>query len=480
MVNMSRRGVIASTAGLPLLSALEAAAEPSSASVDVVICGAGLSGMTAALRLHQKGMSVLVLEASDRVGGRTVTEHVNGVAFDLGGQFVGPTQTHVLALAKELGVATFRAFSKGDSLFEYAGKVVRFPNGETRLAPDELAELERVTAQLDAFANATPLEAPQTAPDASRLDAMTVRAWLKENVKTAAANAVLEFTVTGLFGCTADEISMLYLAYYIRHGDSVEMLITTRDGAQDSRFVGGTQQFSQKIASLIGAKSVRLSAPVHRVVQNGDGVVAELAGGLVKARHAIVAMPPAACDKIAFDPPLPVNRRELQARMPMGRYIKVIVGYDDAFWHKKSLNAEVFSGSNYMFGLFDESEVDKGSAAIVGFVAADKVVALRALSAAERRSILLKEIASYFGDEALRPKFFLERDWTEPNFSCGGPVACPPPGTLSRLGAALREPVGRIHWAGTEAAPKWTGYMDGAVRAGEAAATAILARASAK
>lgn len=479
--NISRRTVLAGSGGLAMIGPIAKAQitqQPikTDANLDVIVCGGGISGMTAAYRLHQQGAKVAVLEASDHLGGRTVTMiDPSGVKIDLGGQFVGPSQTHLLALARELGISTFKAWSNGDSLVTFDGQSIRQPAGEMILKDEAAdAELAAILGKLDSLAQSVPLEAPETAPEAAKWDAISVSSWIASNVSTSAVRNILNFSVAGLFGCEPAEISMLYFVYYIHHGDSFEMLLTTRGGGQDARFHGGTQQFSTKMGEKIGLSNVLLSHPVSAIRQVNDGVVVEAGEKLLGAKFVVVAMPPGAADKITFEPRLPVDRRELQARSPMGRYIKIIARYNRPFWKDRGLNGEVFSGNGFMFGVFDESEDHANSHALVGFVAADKVIDMRKLTEAKRRNTILEELASYFGEAALSPIFYVERDWTADPWSLGGPVACPPVGALSRLGHALRQPVGAIYWAGTEAAPKWTGYMDGAVRAGERAAKLIV------
>lgn len=485
---ITRRTVLAASA-VPAVSTLAgmaaARAQPAPGEIggpgviktDVVICGGGLSGMTAAWRLVQAGKSVAVLEASDRLGGRTLTRTgSDGAALDLGAQYVGPSQTRVLNLADELGISRFKGYGPGDGLLDYQGKRFRLPDGAFALDDADLEEFGRVTAAINALAAEVPLDAPQNAPQARDWDGVTMRSWIAENVHSPLIAAFVELAVTALLGASPDEISVLFFAYYVRHGDSFEMLISTRDGAQDSRFVGGTQQFGERLAKRLPAGAVHLQSPVSKITQHPDGVEVQAGASRFEADQVIVAMPPGAADRIVFEPPLPTQRRELQARSPMGRYMKIIASYDRAFWKEGGLNGEALNLSGYLFGVFDESVPAAGSHALLGFAAADKLIELRALGPAERRARILGEFASFFGDAALKPIEYLEYDWDDDLWVGGGPVICPPPGTLSRVGAALREPVGRIHWAGTEAAGKWTGYLDGAVRAGEAAAKATMAR----
>jgi monoamine oxidase len=92
----------------------------------------------------------------------------------------------------------------------------------------------------------------------------------------------------------------------------------------------------------------------------------------------------------------------------------------------------------------------------------------------EGRDKVLGEFVSFFGDEARSPKDFFETRWTTEQWTRGCPVGIAGPGTLLAYGDQMRQPVGAIHWAGTETSTYWNGYMDGAVRSGERAAKEVL------
>ena len=97
------------------------------------------------------------------------------------------------------------------------------------------------------------------------------------------------------------------------------------------------------------------------------------------------------------------------------------------------------------------------------------------LSRADRKRAVLEGFAAMFGEQALHPIDYVEHDWTKERWTTGGPVANYAPGTMLQFGSAIRKPFGRVHWAGTETSTYWTGYMDGAVRAGQRAAAEVRA-----
>ena len=444
--------------------------------VDVVVCGAGLSGSLAAARLKEAGLRVALLEARDRLGGRTYTIMQGNTAVDLGGQWVGPTQTALLALARELDVPMYQGWQPGDSLFRSGGRNDVFAGGGLALPEGSMAALGTILDAFDVLSATVPPEAPQDTPDARRLDAMTLASWIDARDPPEDVRGFLSVACRALLGCEADEVSFLYWLFYLRQGDGFGTLASSSGGAQDTRFVGGTQQFAEKLAARLGS-DVHLNAPVARIAQDDAGVTVTVRDGRCwHARYAILAMPPVAAAGITYDPPLPAARRDLHLRAPMGCYAKIIVGYDRPFWRDAGLSGEAFSPDGLFCATFDETAEEGRHPALLGFLAADALRAWRELDDGARRAAVLGAFADLFGPEALTPTHYVEQDWTADPWQHGAPVAFLPPGVLSRVGAALREPCGRIHWAGTEAAVHWTGYMDGAVRAGAAAAEAVVQR----
>jgi len=469
MASAPRIGRRAAFGGTLALASLPAAGAEPADTADILVIGAGLSGLSAASRLAQRHRSVLVLEARDRVGGRTYQGPIGTGRFDLGAQFIGPTQDRVRALAAELGLALKPVFTQGKRIWELRERTLEFAQSTPPLPMLTMLDLPRVMGKIDTLAAYVGASAPWAAQDAAALDAQTVAGWTAAHSFTANTQDLVTCATRAVFGADPDELSMLFLAYYAAQGDSIEMLTNTAGGAQDSVLVGGTQQMALKLATGLGG-AVRLNQPVRLVRQSEAGVeVLSETGATFRARRLIMAMPPAAAARLVFDPPLPPGRRDLQQRAPMGRYYKVIVTYERPFWRAAGYSGEVASVLGPITALYDDDPGD-GTGALLGFIGGDHALTWRTLPYDLQRSQVLRCLGRWFGSQALLPTGYGFEDWSASRFTCGAPVAILAPGVLSRLGPALRAPCDLIHWAGTEAAEKWTGYMDGAIRAGEAAA----------
>ncbi len=441
--------------------------------VDVAIVGAGLAGLSAAKALSAAGRSVAVLEAQDRVGGRTLNHSfADGTIVEIGGQWVGPTQDRLYALAAELGVEHYPTWDEGDNLLQRDGELVRYRGERFGLPAHVVAELGLAQWRIDRLAGSIPLEAPWSAPRAERLDSETVASWIRRNVRTALGRAFMRVVVEAVFSAEPEDISMLHFLFYLRSGGSLDLLTRTGGGAQESRFVGGSQEISIRLAERLG-DAVRLGCPVLSISQGSDGV--SLAGewGGISAGRAVVAIAPAVIGRISFDPPLSGRRAHLHAKMPPGYVIKCSARYERPFWRDSGLSGQAGSATHPLAVTFDNSPPDGASGVLMGFLEGAHGRRAAALDAGAREALVLDGFAGYFGPAAREPLEYVEQDWAEEEWIRGGYGAHLGPGTWTHYGSLLREPEGRVHWAGAETSPVWNGYMDGAVRSGERVATEI-------
>jgi len=485
---LSRRGLLSGAAAGGAILAIGGLGEAAQAattsgtlpaSVDVVVVGGGLSGLVAARKLVASGKKVLVLEARNRVGGRLLNHTLaNGSVIESGGAFVGPTQDHVLALAKELKVETFKEYVTGKNVYVSAdGSTMKY-TGTVPPDPLILADALLLQLRIDEMSKQVPVDAPWTAKRAAEWDAMTVDTWIRQNTLIPTVREVIKAYFQSAFGVDAEGISLLFLLWYIAtagnetNPGTFERSSGTPDAAQDSRFVGGSGLLPLRVASALGSR-VALNAPVRKIKQTSSGVTVVSDRGTVTAKRVIVAVPPPLVLGIDWSPLLPPRRLQLMQRMPMGTLMKVDAVYATPFWRAKGLSGSGVLNSGVVRTVFDNCPADAKVGVLLAFVGGSSWQQCAMLPLAERRKLVLEGFAKVVGPEALNPIEYVEHDWTHERWTMGSPIATSQPGATVAYGSTIREPHGRVHWAGTETATYWSGYMDGAVRAGERAAAEV-------
>jgi monoamine oxidase len=439
--------------------------------VDVVVVGAGFAGLVAARELTQQGHDVLVLEGRDRVGGRSFTGSVAGLPADMGGSFVGPTQDAVLALAAELQVPTIPTYHTGKNVINWRGSARPYRGTIPKLSLTGLIDIGRLRWQFERLSRDVPIAAPWDAPRARQLDNVSLREWLRSVRATTSSHDLMAIMARVTWGCEPDDVSMLHATRYARAAGGLDRLLDVENGAQQDRFPGGTQQIAERAAAELGARVV-LDAPVRSIDRHGAGVTVTSDQGQAEAGFVIVAIPPAHRAAIEFNPPLPPAYKELANHWPQGRLSKAYAAYSTPFWRRNGFSGQALSDNGPVFITFDVSPHADGPGILLGFV---DPRAFDSQPAEQRRRDALRCFAALFGDEALEPLDYADHRWGTEKFAPGGPTAAVPPGSWTRYGRLLREPVGPIHWAGTETADEWTGYFDGAVRSGQRAAAEITA-----
>jgi monoamine oxidase len=446
-----------------------------------LVVGAGYAGLAAARELLRAGVDVLLVEARDRVGGRVWTDTTaGGAVIDHGGQWIGPGQDHLQKLADECGAATFPTFTAGDGVEWRAGQRHTYAGLIPTSDPAAAADGIEAIFELDLASGDVPLDAPWEAPDARARDEQTLGSWLAATVASPGARQVITVAVKSIFGTEPGELSLLFTHFYLRSGGGLMNLARTTNGAQERRFTGGAQQGATFLAAELGSRLL-LSSPVSAIAYGPDGVEVTVrppgpvASSTIRAERVIVAMPPALSVRLDWSPPLPGRRDQLSMRAPMGSVTKVHAVYDRPFWRDDGLNGQVVSDDGAVRVTFDDSPADGSHGILLGFIAGDECRALDAATPAERGRTAVADFTRYFGPAAARPLEVVEQHWPAEPYTRGGPVAVFSPGLLTGFGPALREPVGPIHWAGTETATVWCGYIDGALSSGLRAAGEVAA-----
>jgi monoamine oxidase len=421
------------------------------------------------------GLSVLAPEARDRVGGRLLNHTLrNGAVVELGGQWVGPTQDRVLALAEELGVGVFPTYIEGEHLLAVDGEMRRYGGDDFALPEDALADVGATQQRLAQMVAEVPLDEPWRAAQAGEWDAQTLDAWLVANPNTQVGLGYWRTLVPALFSAEAAEMSLLHFLFYCLSGGTLDRLVATSGGARESRLEGGSQRLASRLADRLDGV-VRLDSPVTAIRQDGGGVEVTHDGVVVRAGRAVVAVPPTLAGRIRYSPALPPLRDQLTQQVPMGYIVKVQVAYPEPFWREEGLSGNAFSLDDEVSVIFDNSPPDLSCGELLGLVEGAHARRAGKLKSDERREMLLSVFAKFFGPRAADPDEYVEKDWAAEEWSRGCYGGRFGTGVWTGYGEALREPVGRIHWAGTETAEVWNGYMDGAVRSGQRAAREVLA-----
>jgi monoamine oxidase len=448
--------------------------------VDAVVVGAGLAGLTAARELEAAGASVLVVEANDRVGGRTMTRYVGGVPVEMGGQWIGPGQRRINALAKELGVEIFPTEVPGRTVFHEGGRRSEYEEGgEVPFAdPDAFSEVNEVFEALSRLAAEVPADAPWTAENAREWDGQTLETWKLGQTRSAGARFYFDLAVESLYACEPRDVSLLSVLSDVASSGSFGGLFEIEASAEEHRLVGGAQALSDRMAGGLEGHVV-LGSPVRRISQDGEGVLVESDAVSVGAGVVVVSVPPALRGRIEYIPALPPVHDGLSQRMPMGAVIKCSAVYDAPFWRKTGLNGRAESDTGPCKVTCDNSAPGSDAGVLTGFVLGSDARRWGERSAGERKQAVLQCFDRFFGREALHPRGYAECDWGAEPYARGGYAGVPTPGFFLDHGPALQEPVGRVYWAGTETATRWNGYMDGAVESGRRAAREILSASEA-
>ncbi|MDQ1434942.1 MAG: monoamine oxidase [Actinomycetota bacterium] len=445
--------------------------------VDVCVVGAGYAGLTAARRLRQGGKSVVVLEARDRIGGRIWTQKLaDGTPVDRGGGWLAPYHDRAFALAAEVGVRTYKTYVKGAHLLVDGDRTRRYTGLIPKISPLAVLTIARAQWKIDRLSKQVPIDAPWTAARAAEWDAESVASYIDRCAITPGIGRDLfEMAVRGLFTGDLNDVSFLNLLFLVRAHHSINNLFSIEKGAQENLVEGGAGEIARRVADELG-DAVRVDSPVRSIAHDGDRVVVEAGDLVVTARNGVVTVPPALALAIAFDPPLADDRRTLYENAVAGPESKTLVVYDEPFWRAAGFSGQTSEPGSAAEVTLDASPKSGTPGVIASFTFGRVAERVQKLDPAVRRKAVIDALTSRLGSRAATPIDFIETPWWEEEWTRGCSMAHFPPGVLTRYGPLLQQPMGRVHWAGTETATTSHGGIDGAIRSGERAATEILDR----
>ncbi|WP_284750972.1 NAD(P)/FAD-dependent oxidoreductase [Arthrobacter sp. efr-133-R2A-120] len=445
---------------------------------DVVIVGAGPSGLTAARELKKAGLSVAVLEARDRVGGRTWTDTIDGAMLEIGGQWVSPDQTALMGLLDELGLKMYSRYRDGESVYLAPdGSRTRYTGASFPVSETTAAEMEKLTAILDGLAAEMGPEEPWAHPKARELDTISFHHWLRQNsTDEEACNNIGLFIAGGMLTKPAHAFSALQAVLMAASAGSFSNL-TDEDFILDKRVIGGMQQVSLLIAAELG-DDVVLNSPVRTInwepAGEGHRVTVESERATVNARFVIMAVPPNLYSRVSYNPPLPRRQHQMHQHQSLGLVIKVHAVYSTPFWREDGLSGTGFGADALVQEVYDNTNHGDTRGTLVGFISDEKADAVFELSAEDRKKKVLESIASFLGEKALDAEVYYESDWGSEEWTRGAYAASYDLGGLHRYGKDQHANVGPIYWSSSDLAAEGYQHVDGAVRMGQATAARIV------
>jgi monoamine oxidase len=450
--------------------------ENPSVEADVIVVGAGFAGITAARELKQAGKTVALLDARSRLGGRALSRPIgDGKFVDLGCEFHGTANRIIRATAHDLGIGSYKTYDTGYRLSDWNGKLVRWKGMMPKVGKLAMADFGQAVLRLERMAHEVPRDAPWTAPRAAQWDSETIWSWAQRNIHTKDGRALMRVMCESGMAFSPADVSLLHVLYYSEGIGGLRAVTGVTGGSLENRFVGGAHNIAMRLAEDV-AEETYINAEVRRVSQLSDSVRVSGPGFTATGRRVVIAVPVPLAGRLGYDPPMPVSRDQAAQRMTGGAAIKYIVLYDEPFWRADGLTGMVISPTGPVRTVLDACPPDGTPGILTAFISGPPAREVSRLTEGERRELLLRSLVRWFGPRAGRPYDVIETNWMAEPYTRGCWHDFCPPGFYTAFGSALREPVGRIHWAGAESMPVEFGAMGGAIDSGRRAATEIIGR----
>lgn len=435
-----------------------------------IVVGAGLAGLTAACDLAAAGVDTLVLEARDRVGGRTHgIEVAPGSWVDAGAAYLGDRHTELHTMLARLGLKTTPTTMTGDSRFAIGSEDAIRPG---RFPPLNAVALGEMFDLLDELTSTVRVDAPWLTPQADRLDSITAAQWAELNLSHPDARTFFPLFLGEMMAADPASISVLHLAFYLCSGGGVRYLNAFEGGAQQDRIEGGAHQMCQRLAAALGERT-RLREPVEAIHQDRHRASVHTPTGTYRCDEVVVAVPPLLADGIDFRPPPPVRRSS--QRTGAGCAVKVHLIYPAPLWRRHGLSGWSVNSRGPLLSTVDDSPPGDDVGVLTGFVTGREARRFSSLPLPAQRAEVIEQAARLF-PQLPPPTSVHVTDWVSADYSRGCYAALFGPGDWVRLGPHLTCAHQRVHWAGTETSTEYFGLLEGAIRSGHRVAKDILTR----
>ncbi|SHR61715.1 monoamine oxidase [Mycobacteroides abscessus subsp. abscessus] len=437
--------------------------------VDVVIVGAGLSGLAAGWELRKHGKSFAILEAQNRVGGRVLTITHEDSTIDLGAQWVSPFQPRIQALLKYFQIQTIPSYNEGKTIFDLHNKRMLGLNKFPPLSPHGRLDLLLTQRKIQEFTKLLSKEGVRQSSISHKCDSITTENWIEGQMFSKLGKSFFTIFCGELASLELNELSFLDILWFIQSAGGLEKILT----GEEEWITNGAQTLPRLLAEAMH-EQMYLNQPVRKIVWGGNRVNVHTDSDLWKSQKVIVALPPTFSSKIQYDPPLPALREQLCQRVGQGSIIKSVIVYATPFWREQGLSGNSYNDYGPIRATMDSSTPGQPHGVLTALIGGKYARRLGQLPPLERKKEIVSCLGLLFGKEALDPIALYDKDWSEDPWSRGGYAAHFATGVITEYGAALTDPVGPIHWAGTETANEWRLYMEGAIESGERAAKETL------
>jgi monoamine oxidase len=439
-----------------------------------LIVGAGFAGIAAAKKLKAANKDFVLIEARDRIGGRTLTETLDcGVTVDLGAKWAGPTQHLLWEWIRETDTESYETYDSGKNLLKFGEKISSYTGVIPKIDPISLLDLGWAIEKMNRLSKQVSLEKSWEHPRAKELDSQTLATWMDKNIRTKRARHLFEIGIQTVFAAEASEISLLFALFYFQSGDNMDTLISIKNGAQQTILKGGMQGLAKKIAEpMMG--NMHFNQALRKITQNEKGFIAETDHLRIEAKKCILALAPVLLNQIQFDPILPQQKAQLIQRMPMGAAMKCYCIYPTPFWRAIGLSGQIVSDEYPVKVTFDVGHSDSDKGIMLVFVEGNDARNFIDVEPEKRKKMILERLVKVFGENAANPLEYIDKCWTEEEYSRGCYTGLMAPNTMTQFGQYLRTPFMHLHFAGTETATRWNGYLDGAISSGYREAELVI------